>query len=54
MAEAYYTLVASLPRLAHFERAEWLPLSRKQLDQRLSMLVPEDAVQLRLAEALVQ
>jgi hypothetical protein len=38
----------------HFERAEWLPLSRKQLDQRLSMLVPEDAAQLRMAEALVQ
>ena len=34
----YYTLVASLPRLPHFEAAEWLPLSRKQLDQRLSML----------------
>jgi hypothetical protein len=54
MAETYYTLVASLPPLVHFERAEWLPLSRKKLDQRLSMLVPEDAVQLRLAEALVQ
>jgi hypothetical protein len=54
MAETYYTLVASLPRLVHFERAEWLPLSRKQLDQRLSMLVPEDAAELRLAEALVR
>ena len=54
MAATYYTLVASLPRLVHFERAEWLPLSRKQLDQRLSMLEPEDAAQLRLAEALVQ
>jgi hypothetical protein len=54
MVATYYTLVASLPRLVHFERAEWLPLSRKQLDQRLSMLVPEDAVQLRLSEALVQ
>jgi hypothetical protein len=54
MAETYYTLVASLPRLVHFEKAEWLPLSRKQLDQRLSMLVPEDAGQLRLAEALIQ
>lgn len=54
MAETYYTLVASLPRLVYFERAEWLPLSRKQLDRRLSMLVPEDAVQLRLAEALVR
>jgi hypothetical protein len=54
MAETYHTLVASLPRLVHFERAEWLPLSRKQLEGRLSMLVPDDAVQLRLSEALVQ
>ncbi len=54
MGETYYTLVASLPRLPRFEEAEWLPLSRKQLDQRLSMLVPEHAVQLRLAEALVK
>lgn len=50
----YYTLVASLPRLPHFEAAEWLPLSRKQLDQRLSMLTLEDANELRLAEALVK
>jgi hypothetical protein len=50
----YYTLVASLPRLRHFESAEWLPLSRKQLDVRLSMLTPEDALQLRLAEHLVE
>jgi len=51
---AYYTLVASLPRLRHFESAEWLPLSRRQLDERLSMLTPEDALQLRLAEKLVE
>jgi hypothetical protein len=50
----YYTLVASLPRLPHFERAEWLPLSRKQLEQRLSMLTLEHSVQLRFAEGLVQ
>jgi hypothetical protein len=50
----YYTLVASLPRLKHFESAEWLPLSRKQLDERLSMLTSEDAQQLRLAENLVE
>lgn len=49
----YYTLVASLPRLPHFESAEWLPLSRKQLDRRLTMLTEEDARQLRLAEGLV-
>jgi len=55
MAETtYYTLVASLPRLPHFEDAEWLPLSRKQLEQRLSMLTEEDSLQLRLAEDLVK
>jgi hypothetical protein len=53
-APAYYTLVASLPRLPHFERAEWLPLSRKQLDQRLAMLTPEHLAQLGCAERLVQ
>ena len=53
-ASTYYTLVASLPRLRHFESAEWLPLSRRQLDERLTMLTPEDALQLRLAENLVE
>ena len=52
--EPYYTLVSSLPVLPHFSEAEWLPLSRKGLDQRLSMLHPEHAVQLRLAEELVK
>lgn len=50
----YYTLVASLPRLPHFEYAQWLPLSRKQIEQRLSMLLPEDARQLKAAEDLVR
>jgi hypothetical protein len=50
----YYTLVASLPRLPYFETAEWLPLSRKKLDQRLTMLTQEDALQLREAERLVE
>lgn len=54
LAEPYYTLVSSLPRLPYFTEAEWLPLSRKQLDQRLSMLREEDALQLRLAEDLVK
>ncbi len=53
-AATYYTLVSSLPQLPHFERAEWLPLSRKQLDQRLSMLTLEHSAQLRSAESLVQ
>lgn len=50
----YYTLVSSLPKLPDFEDAAWLPLSRKRLDQRLSMLTPEDALQLRSAEDLVK
>jgi hypothetical protein len=53
-SEPYYTLVSSLPRLPHFTQAEWLPLSRKQLDQRLSMLNEEDALQVRLAEDMVK
>ena len=53
LRETYYTLVASLPYLPHFEGAGWLPISRKQLDQRLSMLAPKHARQLRLAEGLV-
>ena len=50
----YYTLVASLPRLPHFEEAAWLPMSRKQMNQRLTMLTPEDALQLRLADDLLK
>ena len=52
--EPYYTLVASLPRLPHFTQAEWLPLSRKQLEQRLSMLSESHSLQLGLAEELVK
>ena len=51
---SYYTLVASLPQLPHFEDAQWLPLSRKQIDQRLSMLTGQHALELRLAEDLVK
>ncbi len=55
MAEpAYIALVASLPHLEPFESAEQLPLTRKQLDQRLAMLRPDDALQLRLAESLIR
>jgi len=50
----YYTLVASLPQLPYFDGAGWLPLSRKQLDQRLTMLSAEHARQLRSAEWLVE
>lgn len=50
----YYTLVASLPRLVHFERARRLPINRQRLDQRLGNLSPEHAAQLRAAEQLVE
>jgi hypothetical protein len=52
--EPYYTLVSSLPTLPHFAEAEWLPLSRKRLEQRLSMLSESHGLQLRLAEELVK
>jgi hypothetical protein len=53
-SEPYYTLVSSLPLLPHFSEAQWLPLSRKRLDQRLSMLSEEHAKQLQLAEELIK
>lgn len=42
MPHAYVTLIASLPHLPHFTRAERLPISRKRLRERLRMLHPED------------
>jgi len=53
MAEQYITLVASLPYLPPFEKAERSPITRLRLEQRLHSLEPEDARQLALAEALV-
>ncbi|MGA8164515.1 MAG: DUF2764 family protein [Waddliaceae bacterium] len=38
----YYTLIASLPYLPRFDKAERLPISRERLHQRLTMLDPED------------
>lgn len=52
MAGQYITLVASLPYLPPFERAERSPITRLRLEQRLHILEPEDARQLALAEAL--
>ena len=49
----YYTLVASLPPLPHFERAERPPISQRRLEERLRMLDAEDAGQLGRAEALI-
>ncbi len=53
MAEEYITLVASLPHLPPFEKAEWSPITRLRLDQRLHILESGDARQLAIAEALV-
>jgi len=40
--QPYYTLLASLPPLPRFDRAERLPINRERMQQRLSMLTPED------------
>ena len=50
---AYYFLVSSLPYLPHFEKAEWLPITRKQLDSRLNLLEAEDGAQLALSKELL-
>lgn len=53
LAGTYITLVASLPYLPPFERAERSPITRLRLEQRLRNLDPDDARQLAKAEALV-
>lgn len=53
MAKQYITLVASLPYLPPFEKAERSPITRLRLEQRLHILEPEDARQLACAEALI-
>ena len=54
MGKRYYTLVASLPGLKHFDNAERLPINRIRLDQRLTDLAPADAEDLFLAESLLE
>ena len=53
MATGYYTLVSSLPALEYFETAKNVPINRFRLDQRLAMLTPEDAAELRRCERLI-
>jgi hypothetical protein len=53
MTGPYITLVASLPYLPPFERAERSPITRLRLEQRLRILAPDDARQLAKAEALL-
>ena len=47
----YYTLVASLPHLPRFDKAERLPITRERLIQRLKMLDSEDY---KLAEIVAE
>lgn len=51
MSRGYYTIIASLPHLPRFDKAERLPISRERLIQRLKMLEPED---FKLAENVAE
>jgi len=50
----YYTLVASLPALPHFKRAERLPINRQRLEERLRLLADADSSTLAHARAVVE
>lgn len=50
----YYALVASLPRLEHFDKAEWVPITLQKLDSRLRALTPGHHVQLTAARDLIR
>ena len=50
----YYALVASLPRLEHFDKAEWVPITLQELYGRLSALTPDHRVQLHAAAKLIR
>jgi len=49
----YYQLVASLPALPDFRQTRLLPLSRRRLEERLSLLHVEDLEELTRAERLI-
>lgn len=53
-ATRYYTLVASFPRLVHFEQAEYVPITRQELESRLRMLTPQHHQQLDAAWSLLR
>ena len=42
-SQPYYTLLASLPHLPRFGQTVRLPITRERIQQRYSMLTPEDA-----------
>lgn len=53
MGQSYYMLIASLPHLPHFTRAERLPINPQRLKWRRAILDPEDAAQLDRAVDLL-
>ena len=53
MTRRYYQLVASLPALPDFRQATLLPLSRRRLEERLSLLHADDLEELMRAERLI-
>lgn len=50
----YETLVACLPHLPRFDRAERLPLNRERLEARLHMLAEDDAAELAAAVGILE
>lgn len=50
----YFTLMASLPHLLRFDRAQRLPINRERLDSRLAWLRPEDARTVGQAEQFLE
>jgi hypothetical protein len=50
----YFALMASLPYLPRFERAQRLPINRERLDARLAWLTPGDASTVRQAEQFLE
>ena len=53
MPTRYYQLVSALPHMPHFRRATRLPMSRRRLEQRLTLLQPRDQADLTAARDLV-
>jgi hypothetical protein len=53
MPQQYYTLVASLPHLAGISHVVQLPITRRQLDNRLRMLDDEDYQNVTRIDALL-
>ncbi|MGB5350805.1 MAG: hypothetical protein WBN10_14455, partial [Polyangiales bacterium] len=53
MRRRYYQLVASLPALPDFRQSKLLPMSRRRLEERLSLLHADDLEELVRTERLV-